>query len=69
VCLKTENDYKMDVEIAEAEFGPGHIMVGGALVNLAEFYDRQGMRDQASDCDERIRILLEQYLSRKHKED
>jgi len=61
--LKTESEYKRAVEIAEKEFGPNHIMVGDALVKLAEFYDRQGLRAEASYCDERIRIVLETYLS------
>jgi hypothetical protein len=64
MCIKrTESDYKQAVADAVAEFGPDSILTGDALVNLARFYEQYGLLDAANDCDERIRGILEKYLS------
>jgi hypothetical protein len=60
--LKSEDDYKQAVADAEAQYGADSILTGGALVNLAQFYEHCGLLDAADACDLRIRGILEKYL-------
>lgn len=63
MCLRTEQDYLDAVRSAELKYGREHLQTGDALVALAKFYERAGLLDKRDVCDERIRDILEKFLS------
>jgi hypothetical protein len=59
LVAESENTYQKAVELAERLFGKCDIKVASALTQLGTFYRAHRRFEEASECESRIREILE----------
>ena len=53
--------YKRALEIYERAYGKDHSIIATVLVNMADFYERTGRKDEAEKLKERVREIYSKY--------